>query len=94
MVFNAASNNISVILWWSVLLVEDTGVPRDTHRPVASHRQSLSHNVVSGKHPHQWDSNSQCTDCTSSSKSNYHTITTTTTPLSLKLSNIVNALSI
>ena len=24
MVFNATSNNISVILWWSVLLVEET----------------------------------------------------------------------
>ena len=27
MVFNATFNNISVILWWSVLLVEETGVP-------------------------------------------------------------------
>jgi hypothetical protein len=26
-VFNAIFNNISVILWWSVLLVEETGVP-------------------------------------------------------------------
>jgi hypothetical protein len=25
MVFNATFNNISVIFWWSVLLVEDTG---------------------------------------------------------------------
>ncbi len=31
----------------SVLLVEETGVPRENHRPVASHRQTLSHNVVS-----------------------------------------------
>jgi hypothetical protein len=29
-------NNISVILWWSVLLVEETEVPRENHRPVAS----------------------------------------------------------
>jgi hypothetical protein len=36
-VFNAIFNNISVILWLSVLLVEETGVPRENHRPVASH---------------------------------------------------------
>jgi len=27
MVFNATFSNSSVILWWSVLLVEETGVP-------------------------------------------------------------------
>jgi hypothetical protein len=27
MVFNGTFNNISVILWWSVLLLEETGVP-------------------------------------------------------------------
>jgi len=37
MMFNATLNNISVISWWSVLLVEETGVPRENHRPVASH---------------------------------------------------------
>jgi len=26
-VFNTTFNNISVILWWSVFLVEETGVP-------------------------------------------------------------------
>jgi hypothetical protein len=31
MVFNATFNNISVILWWSVLLVEVTGVPGGNH---------------------------------------------------------------
>jgi len=30
MVFNATCNNISVISWWSVLLVEETGVPGET----------------------------------------------------------------
>jgi len=30
MVFNATFNNISVILWRSVLLVEETGVPEKT----------------------------------------------------------------
>jgi hypothetical protein len=37
MVFNATFNNTSVISWWSVLLVEETGVPRENHRPVSSH---------------------------------------------------------
>ena len=27
MVFNATFNNIAVISWWSVILVEETGVP-------------------------------------------------------------------
>ena len=30
MVFNASVKNISVISWWSILLVEETGVPRKT----------------------------------------------------------------
>jgi hypothetical protein len=46
MVFNAAFNNISVISWQSVLLVEETVGPGENHRPVASHLQTLSHNVV------------------------------------------------
>ena len=37
MVFNATFNNISAILWRSVLLVEETGVPGENHRPAASH---------------------------------------------------------
>ena len=36
-VFNATVNNISVISWQLVLLVEETGVPGEKHRPVASH---------------------------------------------------------
>ena len=36
MVFNATFNNISVLLWQSVLLVEETGVPEENHLPVAS----------------------------------------------------------
>jgi len=40
-------NNISVIRWWSGLLVEEAGVLGENHRPVASHWQTLSHNVVS-----------------------------------------------
>jgi hypothetical protein len=36
MVFNATFNNISVISWRSVLLVEETGVSGENHWPVAS----------------------------------------------------------
>ena len=43
MMFNATFNNISVISWRSVLLVEDAGVPGESHRPVASHWQTLPH---------------------------------------------------
>ena len=46
-------------MWWSVLLVEETGVPGENHRPVASHWQYLSHNVVSNTPRHQLDSNLQ-----------------------------------
>jgi hypothetical protein len=46
MVFNATINNISVISWRSVLLVEESGGPGENHRSVASHWQALSHNVV------------------------------------------------
>ena len=44
--FNTTFNTISVISWRSVLLVGETGIPGENHRPVASHWQSLSHNVV------------------------------------------------
>jgi len=33
MVFNTTFNNISVISWRSVLLVEESGVPGENHRP-------------------------------------------------------------
>jgi hypothetical protein len=36
MMFNATFNNISVISWRSVLLVENTGVSGENHQPVAS----------------------------------------------------------
>ena len=44
--FNATFNNVSVILWWSVLLVEETVMPGENHWPVASHWQTLSQNVI------------------------------------------------
>ena len=36
MVFNATFNNISVVSWWSVLLVEETGVPGDSADSILS----------------------------------------------------------
>jgi hypothetical protein len=72
-----------IIGWW-----RKPGVPRENHRPDASHWQSLSHNVVSSTprlngiptHNRSGDS----TDCTGSCKSNYRTIITTTIPGSNK----------
>jgi hypothetical protein len=38
MVFNTTFNNISAMSWLSVLLVlQETGVPGENHRPVANH---------------------------------------------------------
>jgi hypothetical protein len=53
MVFNATFNNISVISWGSILLVEETGVSGENHQ------QTLSHNVILSTLHHQRDSNSQ-----------------------------------
>ena len=39
--FNATFNNIAVISWWSVLLVEETGVPKENHWHATSHWQTL-----------------------------------------------------
>jgi uncharacterized protein (UPF0262 family) len=71
MVFNATFNNISVISWRSVLLVEKTGV---NHRQIMLYRVHLTLNevrtilVVIG------------TDCIVSCNSYYHAITATTAP--------------
>jgi hypothetical protein len=37
MVFIVTFSNTSIISWRSVLLMEETGVPGENHRPVASH---------------------------------------------------------
>ena len=41
------------------LLVEETGVPGENHRPAACPRQTLSHNVVSSAPRDERDSNLQ-----------------------------------
>jgi hypothetical protein len=52
-------NNISAISWQSVLLLEQIGVSEENHRPVESHFQILSHNVVSSTPRQEQHSNSQ-----------------------------------
>jgi hypothetical protein len=59
MVFNATFNNISVISWQSVLLLEDSGVPGKNHWSVASHWKTSSLNVVSSTPRHERGWNSQ-----------------------------------
>ena len=82
MVFNATFNNISAISWRSVLLLEETRVPGETHRPAAGHLQTLSHNVVHLA----WTGFELTTlvvigiDCIGSCKSNYHMIMDTAAP--------------
>jgi len=59
MVFKATFNNISVIFWRSVLVVEEIGVPRENYRPATTHWQTLSHNCVSTTPRHERDLCSQ-----------------------------------
>jgi len=69
-VFNAVFNNMSAILWWSVLLVEENGVPGENHRPLVIHWQNLSQNFESWTHTSPWTGFELttlgiiCTDCT------------------------------
>ena len=49
-------NDISVLLWRSGLLVEETGVPGENHRPTICHRPTLSHNMASSTPLHERDS--------------------------------------
>ena len=71
-VFYATLNNISVMSWRSV--------PDENHRPVASHWQTLSHNIVSTTCHHVGFELTTLvvigTDCTGSCKSKYHATTT------------------
>ena len=54
---------------------EETGVPRENHRPAASYWQTLSHNVSSTP-CHEFELTTLVvigTDCIGSCKSNFHT---------------------
>jgi hypothetical protein len=46
MVFNVTFNNISVISWRSILLVEETGVLRENHRSIVSQWQYFLTSVI------------------------------------------------
>jgi len=61
MVFNTTFNNISAILWRSVLL-EETGVPTKKLQ-TCSKSDKLSHNVVPSTPRHERDSNSKLWWC-------------------------------
>ena len=81
---------LSTIFQLYILLMEETRVPGENHRLVASHCQTWSHNVVSSTPQNEWVSNSQLlvvigTNCTGSYTSNYYTITATTARLRLKV---------
>ena len=81
MVFNVTFNNISVLSWRSFLLVEETGVPGENHRPAASKLDLIMLYRVS----FAWVGFELamlvviCTDCIGRPTFNYHTIVTTTT---------------
>ena len=80
MEFNTTFNNISIISWLSVLLVEKTRVPLENHRPVAC---KLYHIMLCRVHFTKTEIRMLVmtgTDCISSCKFNYLTIITTMTP--------------
>ena len=58
MVFNATFNNISVISWQPVLLVEEGGEPGENHGTTAGHWRTLSHKVKTCTPRNKRDSNS------------------------------------
>jgi hypothetical protein len=82
--FNVTFNNISVISWRSVLLMEETGCPWENHRPIASHWQTWSHNAVhlalAWSRFKLTTSVVIGTDCIGICKSNYHTTMATMAP--------------
>ena len=83
MVFNDTFNNISVISWWSILLVEEVVVPGENHWP-AQITDKLYHIILYQVHL-VWEGFELptlviiSTDCIGNCKSNYHKITITTT---------------
>ena len=88
-VFNTTFNNISVISWPSVLLVQETGVPKD----LSQGTDKLHHIMLHIEYPLLWAGFELTTlvvigtDCIGSCKLNIHMITTTKAPMSLVRTN-------
>jgi hypothetical protein len=49
MVFNATFNNISAILWWSVLFMEETRGPGENHCPVVFVPKESQHAILKAR---------------------------------------------
>jgi hypothetical protein len=80
MVFNATFNNISAISWQSVLLMEETGGPRENH-DLSQVIDKLFHIILYTSPWSRFELTTSVvigTDCIDSCKSNYHTITAMT----------------
>ena len=95
MVLNATFNKISVLSWRSVLLVEETRVPGEIHRPAANHWQTISQVHLAMNGIRLTTLVVIDTDCIGSCYSNYQTITTTTaSSLPLMIGNRVIVLHV
>ena len=86
MVFSSIFNNILVILLRSVLLVEETGVPGKNMEQLPHITDKLYHIMLCSPWAGFELTTSVVigTDCICGCKSNYHTITTTTAPVTCK----------